>query len=62
MESVKGHKIVTSEVPLAKTFGYATSIRSLTQGRATHSMQFKRFSPADQETRKRLYPLFETRH
>jgi elongation factor G len=27
-------------IPLAETFGYATSLRSLTQGRATHSMEF----------------------
>lgn len=58
MEPVKGHQIIKAEVPLARTFGYATSLRSLTQGRATSSMQFKRFLPVDQETRVRLYPLF----
>ena len=30
-------------IPLAETFGYATSIRSLSQGRATHSMEFARY-------------------
>ena len=61
MEPLKNYQIITAEVPLAKTFGYTTSLRSLTQGRATHSMQFKQFRPVDQETRQRLYPLFETR-
>ncbi len=58
MEPVKGHQIITAEVPLARTFGYTTALRSLTQGRATNSLQFKRYSPVDEETRVRLYPLF----
>ncbi len=58
LEPVKGHQIITAEIPLASTFGYATSLRSLTQGRASHSMQFKQFSPVDEETRIKLYPLF----
>jgi elongation factor G len=61
MDPVKGHQIITAEVPLARTFGYATTLRSLTQGRATNSMQFKTFRPADQHTRERLYPLFAER-
>jgi elongation factor G len=35
--------IVHCQVPLAETFGYATSIRSLTQGRATHSLEFNSY-------------------
>ncbi len=58
MEPVKGHQIVTAELPLARTFGYATTLRSLSQGRASSSMQFKTFRPVDRETRVRLYPLF----
>ncbi len=58
LEPVKGHQIITAEIPLVNTFGYATSLRSLTQGRASHSMQFKRFSPVDKQTRIKLYPLF----
>jgi elongation factor G len=58
LEPVKGHQIVTAELPLARTFGYATTLRSLTQGRATNSMQFARFRPVDPTTRERLYPLF----
>lgn len=58
IEPVKGHQIVKAEIPLANTFGYATTLRSLSQGRASSSMQFKTFRPVDQETRVRLYPLF----
>jgi len=36
-------RVIHSLVPLAETFGYATSLRSLTQGRATHSMEFYRY-------------------
>jgi elongation factor G len=39
-------QIVTALVPLGEMFGYATDLRSLTQGRATHSMQFAHYSPA----------------
>ncbi len=35
--------VVQSLIPLAETFGYTTSIRSLTQGRATHSLEFYRY-------------------
>ncbi len=40
-------------VPLSETFGYATRLRSLTQGRATHSMEFKRYQevPGDLATK-----------
>jgi elongation factor G len=58
IEAVKGHQIVRAEIPLAGTFGYATTLRSLSQGRASSSMQFKTFRPVDRETRVRLYPLF----
>jgi len=36
-------RVIHSSIPLAETFGYATSLRSLTQGRATHSMEFYRY-------------------
>ena len=36
-------QVVTAMVPLAETFGYATTVRSLTQGRATYSMEFDHY-------------------
>lgn len=44
-ESVSG-KVVTAEVPLAEMFGYATALRSATQGRATYAMEFCQYSEA----------------
>ena len=41
-----GGKSVKAEVPLAEMFGYSTILRSLTQGRATYSMEFKHYSEA----------------
>jgi elongation factor G len=38
-------RVLRAEVPLAAMFGYATDLRSKTQGRATHTMQFSHFSP-----------------
>ena len=43
MELVNGAQIVTCYVPLAEMFGYATSLRSNTQGRANYSMQFDHY-------------------
>ena len=43
---VGGGKIIRAEVPLAEMFGYATQLRSLTQGRATYTMQFKHYAEA----------------
>ena len=44
-ESVSG-KVVDAEVPLSEMFGYATSLRSATQGRATYTMEFVRYAEA----------------
>jgi elongation factor G len=41
-----GGKIVRAEVPLAEMFGYSTGLRSLTQGRATYTMEFKHYAEA----------------
>lgn len=46
MEDTPSGKTIACEVPLAEMFGYATDLRSATQGRATYSMQFEKYSEA----------------
>jgi len=41
-----GGKAIKAEVPLSEMFGYSTSLRSLTQGRATYTMEFKQYAEA----------------
>jgi elongation factor G len=41
-----GGKVIRAEVPLAEMFGYSTTLRSLTQGRATYTMEFKHYAEA----------------
>jgi len=41
MDAAHGSQVVTAEVPLGEMFGYATTLRSLTKGRASYSMQFE---------------------
>ena len=43
MEDEAGAKLIRCEVPLAEMFGYATTVRSLSQGRATYTMQFEKY-------------------
>ena len=45
MEDSPGGKVIKAEVPLSEMFGYATALRSATQGRATHTMEFKKYAP-----------------
>ncbi len=45
MEYRGGTNVIAGEVPLAKMFGYATDLRSLTQGRATFTLQFSHYHP-----------------
>ena len=46
MEETPSGKTVSAEVPLSEMFGYATDLRSMSQGRATYTMQFKKYSEA----------------
>ena len=43
MDDSASGKVITAEVPLAEMFGYATSVRSMSQGRATFTMEFARY-------------------
>jgi len=45
-DQVGGIKVVKAEVPLAEMFGYSTTLRSMSQGRATYTMEFKHYSEA----------------
>jgi elongation factor G len=49
MEDIAGSKTIRAEVPLAEMFGYSTTVRSLTQGRATYTMEFKHYSEAPKQ-------------
>jgi len=46
MDDLPGLKVIRAEVPLAEMFGYSTSLRSATQGRATYTMEFKHYAEA----------------
>jgi elongation factor G len=45
-DMVGGGKAIRAEVPMAEMFGYSTTLRSLTQGRATYTMEFKQYAEA----------------
>jgi len=46
MDDLPGSKAIKAEVPLGEMFGYSTTLRSLTQGRATYTMEFKHYAEA----------------
>jgi elongation factor G len=46
MEDLPGSKAIKAIVPLNEMFGYSTQLRSLTQGRATYTMEFKHYAEA----------------
>jgi elongation factor G len=46
MEARPGTQVITATVPLSEMFGYATDLRSATQGRATYTMHFKQYETA----------------
>jgi elongation factor G len=49
MEDLGGGKAIRADVPLAEMFGYSTQLRSLTQGRATYTMEFKHYAEAPKQ-------------
>jgi elongation factor G len=46
MDEENGSMVVHAEVPIGEMFGYATDLRSATQGRASYSMEFARYTEA----------------
>jgi elongation factor G len=54
IDSRPGSEAVNAEVPLAEMFGYATDLRSKTQGRATYSMQFLCYNAVSGELAKEV--------
>jgi len=54
MGSMIGGQTVDAIVPMAEMFGYATSLRSLTQGRGTFTMEFDHYEPVPQEVTERI--------
>ena len=51
MEDRKNSKLIRAKVPLGEMFGYATDLRSQTQGRASYTMQFDSYEPVPKSVR-----------
>lgn len=58
VEQRSGTQIVKAEAPLSEMFGYSTSLRSLSQGRATYSMQFLRYEEVPADVQEKLLSGF----
>ena len=54
MEARGGSQIINARAPLAEMFGYATDLRSRTQGRATYTMHFDRYEPAPESVTEQI--------
>ena len=54
MESVNGSQVIHGFVPLSEMFGYATDLRSKTQGRGNHSMFFDHYEPVPKSVREKI--------
>jgi len=55
MEARKNLQVVSATVPLSEMFGYTTMLRSLTQGRATHTMEFSHYEALPEERVKQMF-------
>ena len=56
-----GFSVVDAEVPLSEMFGYATDLRSMTQGKAEFSMEFDKYAPVPAETTIELKKKFQSK-
>ena len=54
MEDISGGKMIKAFVPLAEMFGYATDLRSKTQGRGNYSMFFEKYEPVPKNVQEKL--------
>ena len=54
MEARSGAQVISAKVPLAEMFGYATDVRSISQGRANYTMQFDAYEQAPQSVREEV--------
>ena len=54
MEAKAGGQVISAEVPLSEMFGYATRLRSLTQGRGNFTMQFDHYQPVPKDVAEKL--------
>jgi elongation factor G len=59
VEYRRGTSMIAGEAPLANMFGYATDLRSLTQGRATFTLQFSRYSPVPDSVKEEILSQFK---
>jgi elongation factor G len=57
----EGFSVVDAEVPLSEMFGYATDLRSMTQGKAEFSMEFDKYAPVPAETTIELKKKFQSK-
>src|SRR6056297_181945 len=57
----EGFSVVDAEVPLSEMFGYATDLRSMTQGKAEFSMEFEKYAPVPAETQAELKKKYSSK-
>ena len=55
MDSVNNYQVIKAKTPLAELYKYTTTLRSLTQGRASFKMKFAEYQPVPPDIQKKLY-------